>query len=141
MVPGRGQTGAAEDAEEIGFADVESLFEECGVSLGQGAALMAEFAGPLMDRRAFWGGLGTGPVDAEERVDVGVASEVSDDGADGVDMELKPLGELASGCAFVEVGSADLVAALWRGVWLLEQACEFLGASHRSWVPMRQVSG
>jgi hypothetical protein len=112
MVPGRGQTGAAEDAEEIGFADVESLVEKCGVSLGQGVALVAEFAGPLMDRRAFWGGLGTGPVDAEERIDVGVASEVSDDGADGVDLELEPLRKLAGGRAVVEVSPADLVAAL-----------------------------
>jgi hypothetical protein len=97
MVSGCGQTGAAEDAEEIGFADVESLLEERGVSLGQGVALVAEFAGPLMDCRAFWGGLGTGPVDGEERVDVRVTSEVSDDGPDGVDMELKPFSELAGG--------------------------------------------
>jgi hypothetical protein len=112
MVPGRGQTGVAEDAEEIGFADVESLFEERGVSLGQGVALMAEFAGPLLDRRAFGGGLGTGPVDAEERADVRVASEVSDDGADGVDLELEPFRELAGGRAVVEVSPADLVASL-----------------------------
>lgn len=112
MGPGRGQTGAAEDAEEIGFADIESLSEECGASLGQGVALVAEFAGPLIDRRAFRGGLGTGPVDCEERVDVGVASEVSDDGPDGVDMELEPFGELAGGRAVVEVSPADLVAAL-----------------------------
>ena len=112
MVPGRGQTGAAEDAEEIGFADVESLLEECGVDLGQGVALVAEFAGPLMDRRAFWGGLGTGPVDGEERVDIGVASEVSDDGPDGVDLELEAFSELSGGCAFVEVSPADLVASL-----------------------------
>src|SRR5450755_4605931 len=107
MVPGRGQTGAAENAEEIGFADVESLLEECCMSLGQGVALVAEFTGPLIDRRAFGGGLGTGPVDAEERMDVGVASEVSDDGADGVAMELEAFGKLAGGRAVVEVSPAD----------------------------------
>jgi hypothetical protein len=112
MVPGRGQTGVAEDAEEIGFADVEPLLEKCGVDLGEGMALVAEFAGPLMDRRAFWGGLGTGPVGGEERVDVGFASEVSNDGPDGVALELEPLGELSGGRAVEEVIPADLVASL-----------------------------
>ena len=65
-----------------------------------------------MDRRAFWGGLGAGPVDREERVDVGVASEVSDDGPDGVDLELEPFRKLSGGRAVVEVSSTDLVAAL-----------------------------
>src|SRR5512135_1276083 len=98
MLPGRGQARALEDAEEIGFADVESLLEECGVGLGQGLPLAAEFAGSVLDRRAFRGVFGTGPV---------------------------------GGRAFVEVSAADLVAALHWGIGLLEQAREFLGASHR----------
>ena len=103
-------------AEEIGFADVESLVEECGAGLGQGRTFTSKFAGSLVDGRSFRGGLGTGPVDGEEQVDVWVASEVSDDGADGADMELEPLGELIGCCVFVEVGAADLIVAL-AGEW------------------------
>jgi hypothetical protein len=78
-----------EDAEEIRFADVESLLKERGAGLGQGRPLAAEFAGLLVDCRAFWGGLGTGPIGVKERADVWVASEVSDDGPDGADMEFE----------------------------------------------------
>ena len=46
-------------------------------------------------------------------------------------MELEPLGELVGGGALEEVGAADLVAALGRGVGLLEEAREFLGSGHR----------
>src|SRR5512142_106494 len=131
MLPGRGQARALEDAEERGFADVESLLEGCGTGLGPGVPLTAEFAGSVLDRRAFRGVFGTGPVGGEERVDIWVASEVSDNDTDGADMELEPLGELVGGRAFVEVSAADLVAALHWGIGVLEQAREFLGASHR----------
>ena len=47
-------------------------------------------------------------------------------------MELEVLGELVGGCAFGEVSTADLVAALRRGIGLLEEARELFGASHRS---------
>src|SRR5512142_2932153 len=67
----------------------------------------------------------------EERVSVGGASEVADDGSDGANMEMEPLGELVGGCALAEVSAADLVAALSRGIGPVEQAREFLGASHR----------
>ena len=40
-------------------------------------------------------------------------------------------GRVGRRCALVEVGAADLVAALGRGIGLLEEAREFLGASHR----------
>src|SRR5512142_484597 len=115
MLPGRGQARAVQDAEERGFADVESLLEECGAGLGQGDPLAAPLAGPLLDRRAFRGGFGTGSVDGEERVDVWVTSEVSD----GADMELEPLGELVGGRALVKVSTAELVVALRRGMGLL----------------------
>ena len=55
MLPGRGQAGAVEDAEEIRFADVEPLLEERGADLGQGGPLAAEFAGPFVDRRCVSG--------------------------------------------------------------------------------------
>ena len=98
MLPGRGQARAAEDAEEIRFADVESLPLERGADVGQGGPLAAEFAGSLVDRIAFRGGLATGPGGGEERVDVGVASEVADDGSNGTDMKMKPLGDFIGGC-------------------------------------------
>ena len=88
---------------------------------------------------AFRGGLATGRRGGEEGVDVGVASEVADDGSDGADMELEPLGELFGGGTLEEVGAADLVAALGRRVGLLEEAREFLGSGHRCWVPNKQV--
>ncbi len=75
--------------------------------------------------------MGTGSVDGEERADVRVAREVPDDGADGADMKIKLFGELIGGRAFVEVRAADFVVALGRGIGLLEEAREFLGASHR----------
>jgi hypothetical protein len=93
--------------------------------------LASEFAGPLLDGHAFRGGFGTGPFVGEEGVDIWVAGKVSDDGPDGTDMELEPLGELVGGGALVEVSAADLVAALHWGTGLLEQTREFLGASHR----------
>ena len=65
-----------------------------------------------MDCHAFRGGLATGPGGGEEGVDVGVASEVSDNGSHRANMELEVLGELVGGCAFGEVSTADLVAAL-----------------------------
>src|SRR5512140_1609255 len=119
MLPGRGQARAVKDAEEVRFADVESL-------------LAAERAGPLVDCHAFRGGLATGPGGGEEGVDVGVASEVSDKGSHRANMELEVLGELVGGCAFGEGSTADLVAAVRRGIGLLEEARELFGASHRS---------
>ena len=139
-LPGRGQARAAEDAEEIRFADVEALavgaWRGCrpGWSLGGGARRPVRW---IASR--FGEVLRPGPDGGEEGVDVGVASEVADDGSDGADMEMKSLGELVGGCGFVEVSAADLVATLGRGIGLLEQAREFLGASHRCWVPNRQV--
>ena len=52
-----------------------------------------------MDRIAFRGGLATGLGGGEEGVDVGVASEVADDGSDGADMKMKPLGDFIGGAS------------------------------------------
>ena len=101
------------------------------MDVGQGGALAAELAGPVVDRVAFRGRLATGLRGGEERVDVRVAREVADDRADGADMEMELLGEFVGGGTLVEVSAADLVAALGRGIGVLEQAREFLGASHR----------
>jgi hypothetical protein len=46
-------------------------------------------------------------------------------------MKIKLLGELIGGRALVEVSAADFVAALGRGIGVLKEAREFLGASHR----------
>ena len=101
-----------ENPEEIRFADVEPLPLERGADLGQGGPLAAEFAGPLVDGITFRGGLATGPGGGEERVDVGVASEVADDRSNGTDMKRKPLGDFLGGCLIVEVSRTDLVVAL-----------------------------
>ena len=87
----RGQAGAAQDPEEIRFADVEPFALERGVNVCQGGSLAAEFAGPLVDGITFGGCLGAGPGGGEERADVGVACEVADDRTNGTDTELKPL--------------------------------------------------
>ena len=42
---------------------------------------------------------------------------------------------------FQKVGPANLVVALGGGSGVLEEAGEFLGACHGSWVPNRQVTG
>ena len=66
----------------------------------------------------------TGRDGGEERVDVGVAGEVVDDSSNGVDMKMKPLGDVIGGCGFVEVSTADLVvtsrgraSGLTRNFW------------------------
>jgi len=71
-----GQAGAAQDPEEVRFADVEPFALERGVDVRQGGPLAAEFAGPLVDVITFRGCLAAGPGGGEERVDVGVACEV-----------------------------------------------------------------
>ena len=68
-----GQAGAAQDPEEVRFADVEPFALERGVDVRQGGPLAAEFAGPLVDGITFRGCLAAGPGGGEERVDVGVA--------------------------------------------------------------------
>ena len=113
-LPRRGQARAAQEAEEIRFADVEPLLFEGGADVGQGGPLAAKRAGSLVDRIAFRGRLAAGPGGGEERVDVGVASEVADDGSYGVGVKMKPLGDFIGGCGFVEVGAADLVVPVGR---------------------------
>ena len=127
-----GQAGAAQDPEEVRFADVEPFALERGVDVRQGGPLAAEFAGPLVDGITFRGCLAAGPGGGEERVDVGVACEVADDRRNGTDMEMKPLGDFVGGYRFVEVRATDLVVTLGGEVRLLEQAREFWGTSHRS---------
>ncbi len=102
----RGQAGAAEDPEEVRFADVEPLALERGVDVCPGGPLAAEFAGPLVAGITFRGCLAAGPGGGEERIDVGVACEVADDRTNGTDMELKPLGDFGGGYRFVELGTA-----------------------------------
>jgi hypothetical protein len=68
----------------------------------------------FLDRLAFRGGLATERLGGEEGVDVGVTREVVDDGSDGADVELEPLGELVGGGTLEEVGAAELVATLGR---------------------------
>jgi hypothetical protein len=59
---------------------------------------------------------------AEEGIDVRIAGEVTDDGPDGADVELKTWGELVGRGAFEEVSAANLEAALGGGSGLLEEA-------------------
>ena len=134
-IPGLGQARAAEDAEEIRLADVKALGLERGADVGQGAALTAEGTGTFLDCLAFRGGLATERLGGKEGVEVGVAREVVDDGSDGADMELEPLGELVGGGPLEEVGAAEFVAALGRGVGLLKEAREILGSGHRELSP------
>ena len=68
----------------------------------------------LMDRVAFWRGLGAGSGGGKEHVDVGIASEVADDGSYRVGVKMKPPGDFIGGCAFAKVGAADFVLALGR---------------------------
>jgi hypothetical protein len=130
-IPCLGQARAAEDAEEIRLADVNALALERGADVGQGGALAAKGTGTFLDRLAFRGGLATELPGGEEGIDVGVAREVMDESADGADMELEPLGELFGSGALEEVGAADLVVALSRGVGLLEESREIMGSGHR----------
>ena len=114
-LPGRGQARAAEEAEEIRFADVEALPLERGADVGQGGPLAAELAGPLAgshrvsgmscDRARRWrrSELTSGSR-AKSRT---IARTVSD-------MKMKPLGDFIGGCGFVEVSAADLVVAVGR---------------------------
>jgi len=85
-----------------------------GADVGQGRSLAAKRAGSLVDRIAYWRRPATGPDGGEERVDVGVASEVVDDSSNGADMKMKPLGDVIGGCGFVEVSTADLVVTVGR---------------------------
>ena len=103
---------AVENPEEIRFADVEPLPLERGTDVSQGGPLAAEFAGPLVNSITFRGCLATRPGGGEERVDVGVASEVADDRLNGTDMKMKPLGDFGGGCLIVEVSPTDLVVTL-----------------------------
>jgi hypothetical protein len=103
-----------EGSEEIRFADVKPLPLEDGVNVGQGGSLAAKRTGSVVDRIAFGGRFATGPDGGEESVDVGVASEVADDRSNGVNMKLKPLGDVVGRCGFVEVSAADLVVTLGR---------------------------
>jgi hypothetical protein len=128
----RGQAGAAQDPEEIRFADVEALTLEGGVDVGQGGPLAAEFAGPLVDGITFRRCFAAGPGGGEERVDVGSAGKVAGDRTNGTDMEMESLGDFIGGCRLVEVSATDLVVTLSREVRLLEHTREFWGASHRS---------
>jgi hypothetical protein len=130
-IPVLGQARAAEDAEEIRLADVNALASERGADVGRGGAWAAKGPGTFLDRLASRGGLATEPLGGEDGVDVGVAREVMDEGADGADMELESLCESVGGGALEEVGAADLVAALSRGVGLLEEAREIMGSGHR----------
>ena len=77
----RGHARAAQEAEEIRFADIESVLSEGGADVGQCGTLAAKRTGSLVDRIAFRGRLGTGPSGGEERADVWVASEVANDGS------------------------------------------------------------
>ena len=108
----RGQAHAVENPEEIRFADFEPLPLERGTDVSQGGPLAAEFAGPLVNGITFRGCLATRPGGGEERVDVGVASEVADDRLNGTDVKMKPLGDFGGGCLIVEVSPTDLVVTL-----------------------------
>ena len=109
-----GQAFAAQEAEEIRLADVDPLVLEGGPDVGEGGSLTAKRAGLYVDRIAFWGNLATGLGSGEERVDVGVPSEIVDDDSNGSDMKMKPLGDVIGRCGFVEVSAADLVATVGR---------------------------
>ena len=85
-----------------------------GAEVGEGRAWAAEGAGTFLNRLAFRGGLATERLGGKEGVDVGVVREVVDDGSDGADMELEPLGELVGGGILKEVGAAELVVTLGR---------------------------
>ena len=135
----RGQALAAEEAEEIRFADVEALALERGVDVAQGGPLAAELAGPVGDRITFRGRLTTRPDGCEERVDVGGASKVADDRSNSIHVKIKSLGDFFGGCRIVEISAADLVVTWGGEIGLLEKAREFQGASHGCWVSNRQV--
>jgi hypothetical protein len=109
-----GQPVALQEAEEVRFADVDSLLFQGGSDVGQAGSLAAKRASPLADRGAFWGDLGPRPSSGEDQVNVGVASEIADNGSNGSDMKMKPLGDVIGGCGFVEVSATDLVASLSR---------------------------
>ena len=118
----RGQALAAEEAEEIRFADVEALALERGVDVAQGGPLAAELAGPVADRITFRGRLTTRPDGCEERVDVGGASKVADDRSNSIHVKMKSPGDFFGGCGFSEIGAADLVVTVGRRVGLLKKA-------------------
>ena len=67
----RGQARAAEEAEEIRFADVEALALERGADVGQGGPLAAEFAGPLLIASRFGDVLRPGPTVAKNELTSG----------------------------------------------------------------------
>ena len=108
----RGQARAAQEAEEVRFADVEALPLGRGADVGQGGPLAAEFAGVLVARIAFGGRLATGPGGGAAGVDVRIASEVANDRSNGTDRKLKLVGDFSGGCGFVEVSASDLVVSL-----------------------------
>jgi hypothetical protein len=139
MLPRRGRARTAQKAEEIRFADIESILSEDGADVRQGGSAAAKLTGSLVNSIAFGGRLGAGLGGREKRVDVWVASEVADDGSYRAGVKMKPLGDLIGGCGFVKVGAADLVAPVDRRIRLLEQVREFLGAGHWSWVPLGKL--
>jgi hypothetical protein len=96
-VANRGQAGAAENTEEIRFADIEAFALECGVDVGEGGALATEFTGALLDRGALGRGLSPWRRGEEEGAEVGITREVAGDGPDGTDMESILLCELLGG--------------------------------------------
>ena len=87
---------AAAEAEEIRFADVEALALERGVDVAQGGPLAAELAGPVADRITFRGRLTARPDGCEERVDVGGASKVADDGSNSIHVKIKSPGDFSA---------------------------------------------
>jgi len=113
-LPRRGHARAAQQAEEIRFADIDPVLFEGGAYLGQGGTLAAKRTGSLVDRIAFRGGFWAGPSDGEERVDVGGTGEVTDDGSYRVRVKMKPLGDFIGRSGFAKVGATDLVAAVGR---------------------------
>src|SRR5262249_25260540 len=83
----RRQAGMAQDPEEIRFADVEPLALERGADVGQGGPLAAKLASPPVDGITFRGSLAAGPGGGEERVDIRIPREVTDDRSNGCDRQ------------------------------------------------------
>src|SRR5208283_6025982 len=147
-VASRGQARAAEDPEEIRFADVEPLPLERGTDVSQGGPLAAEFAGPLVNGITFRGCLATGLGGGEKRVDVGVASEVADDHSNGTDMKMKTAGRFRRrvshrgskhGRSRSDVGLGDQVAG--TGERVLGREASLLSPQSTRSQPPRDVLG
>src|SRR5262245_52826839 len=141
MLPGRSQARALQDTKEIGFADRMGFLVELSTNVGERSSLATQGAGAVANGIALGRRLAAGLDGAEERIDIRVAGEVTDDGPDGTDVELKTRGEFVGRGAFEEVSAANLEATLGGGSGLLEEASQFLGACHGCWVLNRQVIG